>query len=41
MHGLHLTADLHDCQCAMQWLTDKEALGAVCLKAATDRKSVV
>jgi S-adenosylmethionine decarboxylase len=33
MHGLHLTADLHDCQCAMQWLTDKEALGAVCLKA--------
>ena len=33
MHGLHLTADLHDCQCGMQWLTDKEALGAVCLKA--------
>ena len=35
MHGLHLTADLHDCQCGMQWLTDKEALGAVCLKAVT------
>ena len=33
MHVLHLTADLHDCQCGLQWLTDQEALGAVCLKA--------
>jgi S-adenosylmethionine decarboxylase len=33
MHGLHLTADLHDCQCGLQWLTDRDALGAVCLKA--------
>ncbi|MGQ2994973.1 adenosylmethionine decarboxylase [Variovorax sp.] len=35
MHGLHLTADLHDCQCGAQWLTDGEALGAVCLKAVS------
>jgi S-adenosylmethionine decarboxylase len=33
MLGLHLTADLHDCQCGLQWLTDREALGAVCMKA--------
>ena len=33
MHGLHLTADLHDCQCAPHWLLDAEALGAACLKA--------
>jgi len=35
MHGLHLTADLHDCQCANQWLVDAKALGAVCRKAAS------
>jgi S-adenosylmethionine decarboxylase len=34
MHGLHLTADLHDCRCATQWLVDAKALGAVCRKAA-------
>jgi S-adenosylmethionine decarboxylase len=33
MHGLHLTADLHDCQCDMRWLLDAEALGAACLAA--------
>jgi S-adenosylmethionine decarboxylase len=32
MHGLHLTADLHDCSCAPHWLVDAEALGAVCVK---------
>jgi S-adenosylmethionine decarboxylase len=35
MHGLHLTADLHDCRCSSQWLVDAKALGAVCRKAAT------
>lgn len=30
MHGLHLTADLHDCQCDAHWLLDAEALGAAC-----------
>jgi|SRR5690349_10539312 len=35
MHGLHLTADLHDCACDNQWLVDAKALGAVCSKAAT------
>jgi len=34
MHGLHLTADLHDCRCEMHWLTDADALGAACVKAA-------
>ena len=33
MHGLHLTADLHDCRCEMAWLVDAQALGAACLKA--------
>ena len=32
MHGLHLTADLHDCQGAVHWFTDAEALGALCTK---------
>lgn len=27
MQGLHLTADLTDCQCAPHWLTDAQALG--------------
>ena len=34
MHGLHLTADLHDCRCATQWLVDAQALGAACAEAA-------
>jgi S-adenosylmethionine decarboxylase len=34
MHGLHLTADLHDCRCEMHWLLDAEALGAACVKTA-------
>ncbi len=33
MHGLHLTADLHDCHCDMRWLLDADALGAACLDA--------
>lgn len=32
MLGLHLTADLHDCQGDARWLTDAEALGALCTK---------
>ncbi|MBB3180436.1 adenosylmethionine decarboxylase [Variovorax sp. Sphag1AA] len=34
MHGLHLTADLHDCRCATRWLVDAEALGEACVEAA-------
>ncbi|MFE8647133.1 S-adenosylmethionine decarboxylase family protein [Sphingomonas sp. NCPPB 2930] len=30
MHGLHLTADLHDCRCDPRWLTDADALLAAC-----------
>ncbi|MDD2925436.1 adenosylmethionine decarboxylase [Rhodoferax sp.] len=33
MQGLHLTADLHQCQCAPQWLTDADALGHWCVQA--------
>jgi S-adenosylmethionine decarboxylase len=33
MHGLHLTADLHDCQCEARWLVDADALGAHCAAA--------
>jgi len=33
MHGLHLTADLHDCQCDARWLLDADALGAACVAA--------
>lgn len=33
MQGLHLTADLHDCQCAARWLVDAQALGAHCAGA--------
>jgi len=33
MHGLHLTADLHDCQCEARWLLDAEALGVACVAA--------
>ena len=35
MQGLHLTADLHQCQCAPQWLTDAALLGERCLLAVT------
>lgn len=31
MQGLHLTADLHDCQCDTVWLTDAAQLLARCL----------
>jgi len=42
MHGLHLTADLHDCSCEMRWLVDAQALGAACVKAveAADLRAV-
>jgi S-adenosylmethionine decarboxylase len=33
MQGLHLTADLHQCRCEQQWLTDAAALGEHCLQA--------
>ena len=33
MQGLHLTADLHQCQCEPLWLTDATALGQHCLAA--------
>jgi len=33
MQGLHLTADLHDCQCDARWLVDAQALGARCTAA--------
>ena len=33
MQGLHLTADLHHCQCDNAWLTDAPRLGAACLQA--------
>ena len=33
MQGLHLTADLHGCRCAMDWLTEAAALGAFCIEA--------
>lgn len=33
MHGLHLTADLHDCRCEMPWLVDARTVGAACVKA--------
>lgn len=35
MQGLHLTADLHQCACAPEWLTDASALGQRCLQAVT------
>ena len=34
MHGLHLTADLHNCRCATRWLVDAQALGTACVDAA-------
>jgi S-adenosylmethionine decarboxylase len=33
MQGLHLTADLHDCQCEPHWLTDAQRLGDWCVQA--------
>lgn len=33
MQGLHLIADLHQCQCAGQWLTDAALLGERCVRA--------
>lgn len=33
MQGLHLTADLHDCQCASLWLTDAARLLGHCEQA--------
>jgi S-adenosylmethionine decarboxylase len=33
MHGLHLTADLHDCRCAAHWLVDVQRLGEACVAA--------
>ena len=33
MQGLHLTADLHHCRCAPQWLVDAALLGPACLQA--------
>ena len=34
MHGLHLTADLHDCRCPPQRLVDADALGKACVQSA-------
>ncbi|MDB5998605.1 MAG: S-adenosylmethionine decarboxylase proenzyme [Rhizobacter sp.] len=31
MHGLHLTADLYDCSCPLDWLTDAPRLEAKAL----------
>jgi S-adenosylmethionine decarboxylase len=36
MHGLHLTADLHQCQCQAVWLTDAQKLLAHCIQLVTD-----
>jgi S-adenosylmethionine decarboxylase len=33
MQGLHLTADLHDCTCAPQWLCNAALLGEHCVQA--------
>jgi S-adenosylmethionine decarboxylase len=35
MQGLHLTADLSDCQCDAAWLTDAAQLGTACVKAVS------
>jgi S-adenosylmethionine decarboxylase len=34
MRGLHLTADLYQCRCEAQWLTDAEQLGRWSRQAA-------
>ncbi len=33
MQGLHLTADLYQCQCDAAWLTDASRLGQYCVRA--------
>lgn len=33
MQGLHLTADLNDCQCEAHWLTEAERLLGHCVQA--------
>ena len=33
MHGLHLTADLHDCRCDSLWRLDAAQLGSACRSA--------
>jgi S-adenosylmethionine decarboxylase len=33
MQGLHLTADVYECQCAPHWLTDAQRLGQACRAA--------
>ena len=33
MQGLHLTADLQQCRCALQWLTDADFLLQHCIDA--------
>ena len=33
MQGLHLTADLYQCRCDADWLTDAEKLGQRCMRA--------
>lgn len=33
MQGLHLTADLHGCRCAMEWLTEADPLAEYCVRA--------
>ena len=34
MHGLHLTADLHDCRCDAAWLLQAARLQEACVQAA-------
>ncbi len=36
MQGLHLTADLHDCRCSPDWLTDAALLGQRCVQCVAD-----
>ncbi len=33
MQGLHLTADLHGCRCALAWLTEAYPLAEYCVRA--------
>lgn len=35
MQGLHLTADLHGCNCATAWLCDAQLLGQRCLQTVS------
>ena len=36
MHGLHITADCHQCTCESALLTDATRLASYCLQAVTD-----